>query len=150
MNVGQVNDEGVPLDTEVNTRLSRLCGLAAWQRVPLTLLGFDELTKNEKDELFKNSIQAYVQYLEEQKQKGKKVAMTIISNAWRSYKSKLVKIWRENDSPFHKYKDLKEDWARFVKKCESEKFVANSQYIQCLRSHNKLDHHLGNTGYTRK
>jgi hypothetical protein len=26
------------------------------------------------------------------KQKGKKVAMKIISHAWRSYKSKLVKI----------------------------------------------------------
>jgi hypothetical protein len=52
MNVGQVNDEGVPLDKEVNTRLSRLCGLAAWQRVSLTLQGFEDLTKNEKDELF--------------------------------------------------------------------------------------------------
>jgi hypothetical protein len=65
MSVGEVNDEGLPLDMIVNTRLSRVCGLAAWQRVPLTLQGFDELTKNEKDELFKNSIQAYVQYTEE-------------------------------------------------------------------------------------
>jgi hypothetical protein len=31
------------------------------------------LTKNEKDELFENSIQTYVQYPEELKQKGKKV-----------------------------------------------------------------------------
>jgi hypothetical protein len=54
--------------------------------------GFDDLTKNEKDELFTNSIQAYIQYPEELKQKGKKVAMKIISHAWRSYKSKLVKI----------------------------------------------------------
>jgi hypothetical protein len=52
------------------------------------------LTKNEKDKLFKNSIQAYVKYPEELKQKGKKLAMKIISHAWRSYKSKLVKIWR--------------------------------------------------------
>jgi hypothetical protein len=37
MNVGQVNDEGVPLHTKVNTRLSRVCGLAAQQRVSLTL-----------------------------------------------------------------------------------------------------------------
>jgi hypothetical protein len=94
------------LDTIVNTRLARVCGLAAWQRVLLTLQGFDELTENEKDELFKNSIQAYIQYPEEMKQKGKKVAMKIISHAWRSYKSKLVKIWRDQDTPFHKYKDL--------------------------------------------
>jgi hypothetical protein len=67
MSVGEVNDEGVPLDTTVNTKLSRVCGLAAQQRVSITLQGFDELTKNEKDELFKNSIQTYVQYSEELK-----------------------------------------------------------------------------------
>jgi hypothetical protein len=92
MSVGDVNDESLPLDTRVNTRLSRVCGLAARQRVSLTLQGFDELTKNEKYELFKNSIQAYVQYPEELKQKEKKLAMKIISYAWRSYKSKLVNI----------------------------------------------------------
>jgi hypothetical protein len=92
MSVGEVNDEGLPLDTRVNTRLPRVCGLAARQRVSLTLQGFDELTENEKDELFENSIQAYVQYPEQLKQKGKKLAMKIISHTWRSYKHKLVKI----------------------------------------------------------
>jgi hypothetical protein len=67
------------------------------------------LTKNEKDKLFKNSIQAYVQYLEELKQKGKKLAMKIISHACRSYKSKLVKIWSNQDTPFATYKDLSEE-----------------------------------------
>jgi hypothetical protein len=67
MSVGEVNDEGLPLDMRVNMRLSRVCGLIARQRVSLTLYGFDELTKNKKDELFKNSIQAYVQYPEELK-----------------------------------------------------------------------------------
>jgi hypothetical protein len=37
INVGQVNGEGVALDKKVNTRLSRVCGLAARQRVSLTL-----------------------------------------------------------------------------------------------------------------
>jgi hypothetical protein len=37
MNVGEVNDEGVTLDTTVNTRLCRVCGLAARQRVSLIL-----------------------------------------------------------------------------------------------------------------
>jgi hypothetical protein len=60
--------------------------------VSITLQGFDDLTENKKDELFKNSIQAYVQYPKELKQKGKKVAMKIISYAWRSYKSELVQI----------------------------------------------------------
>jgi hypothetical protein len=67
ISVGEVNDEGMPLDTTVNTRLSRICGLAAQQRVSLILQGFDDLTENEKDKLFKNSIQAYVQYPKEPK-----------------------------------------------------------------------------------
>jgi hypothetical protein len=128
MSVCEVNDEGLPLDTIINMRLSRVCDLAAWQRGWLTMQGFDELTKNEKDELFKNSIQVYVQYPEELKQKGKKVAMKIISHVWRSYKSKLLKIWRDQYTPFHKYKDLsKQDRARFVGKCESKHFGVNSQ-----------------------
>jgi Fe2+ transport system protein B len=133
MSVGEVNDEGLPLDMRVNTRLSKVCGLAARQRVSLTLQGFDELTKNENDELSKSSIQAYVQYPEELKQKGKRLAMKIISNAWRSYKSKLVKIWRNQDTPFATYKDLsEEDWSRWVEKCESENFAVNNEYMQWL------------------
>jgi hypothetical protein len=98
--------------------------------VSLTLQRFDDLIKNEKDELFKNSIQACVQYPKELKQKGKKVAMKIISHAWRSYKSKLLKLWRKKESPFHTYKELREEvWARFVAKCESENFAVNNQYM---------------------
>jgi hypothetical protein len=37
MSVGEVNDEGVPLDTIVNMRLSRVCGLTAQQKVSLIL-----------------------------------------------------------------------------------------------------------------
>jgi hypothetical protein len=84
MSVGEVNDEGVPLDTTVNTRLSRVCGLSVRLTVSLTIQRFDELTENEKDKLFKNSTQTYVQYLEELKQKGKKITMKIISHTWRS------------------------------------------------------------------
>jgi hypothetical protein len=53
--------------------------------------------------------------------------------------------------PFHRYKDLtKEEWARFVEKCESKHFGTNSQYMQWLRSQNELDHHLDNTDYGGK
>jgi hypothetical protein len=37
MSVGEVNDEGLPLDMRVNIRLFRVCGLVVWQRVSLTL-----------------------------------------------------------------------------------------------------------------
>jgi hypothetical protein len=64
MSVGEVNDECLPLDTRVNMIFSVVCGLAARQRVSLTLQGFNESNKNEKDKLFKNSIQAYILYPE--------------------------------------------------------------------------------------
>jgi hypothetical protein len=60
MSVGPVNDEGIHLDTTVNMILSRVCGLAARQRVSFILRGFNDLTENEKDKLFENSTEAYV------------------------------------------------------------------------------------------
>jgi hypothetical protein len=89
--------------------LYRVCGLTAQQRVSLTLQRFDDLTKNEMDELFKNSIQAYVKYPAELKQKGRKVAMKIISHTWRTYKRRLVKHWRNKTNPFNTYKELTEE-----------------------------------------
>jgi hypothetical protein len=42
----------------------------------------------------------------------------------------LVKLWTEKESPFHTYKELREeDLARFVAKCEAELFVVNSQFM---------------------
>jgi hypothetical protein len=56
--------------------------------------------------------------------------MKIISHAWRSYKSRLVKLWRKKESPFGTYKELREeDWAIFVTKCELKNFVVNNQYM---------------------
>jgi hypothetical protein len=69
------------LDKEINTRLSRVCGLAAQQRVSLTLDRFDDLIENDKNKLFNNYIQAYNEYLEDLKEKGKKLPMKIISHA---------------------------------------------------------------------
>ncbi len=57
MNAGEVNEDRQPLDQRTLMRLSRVCVLAAWQRVPLTLEKFEDLTENEKNELFMNSIQ---------------------------------------------------------------------------------------------
>jgi hypothetical protein len=57
----------------------------------------------------------------------------------------------EKGDPFSTYKELREeDWARFIAKCESENFAANSQYMQWLRLQNELDHHLSNIGYSEK
>jgi hypothetical protein len=57
MNASEVNEDGHPLDQRTLMRLSRVCGLASRQRVPLTLEKFEDLTEDEKNELFANSIQ---------------------------------------------------------------------------------------------
>jgi hypothetical protein len=48
MNAGEVNEDGKSLDQRMLTRLSRVCGLAARQRVPLTLEKFEDLIEDEK------------------------------------------------------------------------------------------------------
>jgi hypothetical protein len=96
-------------------------------------VGIRWLYQKEKDEFFKNSIQAYVEYPEELKQKGKKVVMKVISHAWRTYKSRLVKHWRNKTNPFSTYEELREeDWEGVVAKYELEDFAVNSQYMRWL------------------
>jgi hypothetical protein len=56
MNAGKVNEDGQPLDQCTLMRLSRVCSLAGRQRVLLTLEKFEDLTGDEKNELFTNSI----------------------------------------------------------------------------------------------
>jgi hypothetical protein len=133
MNAGEVNEDKQLLDQCTLMRLSKVCGLAARQRVPLTLEKFEDLTEDEKNELFMNSIQRYVVYPEELKEKGKRAAMKDISHSWRGYKNRLVTCLRKKQNPFEKFKDLKEEeWERFVAKCESPEFVANSEYMRQL------------------
>jgi hypothetical protein len=77
-------------------RMSSVCGPAAWR--------FDDLTENDKNELFKNSIQAYIEYLEELKEKEKKIA---IKSSFMY--GGLVKILREKESPFDKFSHLTQE-----------------------------------------
>jgi hypothetical protein len=147
MNVGEVNEDGQALGQCTLMRLSRVCGLAARQRVPLTLEKFEDLTEDEKNKLFANSIQWYVVHPEELKGKGKRAAMKGISHSWRIYKNRLMTCLRKKQNPFKKFKDLKEDWERFIAKCESLEFIANSEYMRQLWAQNEINHHLGNTGY---
>jgi phage terminase small subunit len=99
------------LDQRTLMRLSRVCGLTDWQRVPLTLEKFEDMTEDEKNELFTNSIQQYVIYSEELKEKGKRAATKGISHSWRGYKNRLVTCLRKKQNAFENFKDLKEeDW----------------------------------------
>jgi hypothetical protein len=132
MNAGKVNEDGQPLDQLTLMRLSKVCGLTAWQRVPLTLEKFEDLSEDEKNELFMNSIQRYVVYAKELKEKGKREPMNGISHSWRGYKNRLVMCLRKKQNPFEKFKDLKEHREKFVSKYESLEFVVNSEYMRQL------------------
>jgi hypothetical protein len=118
------------LDQRTLMRLSRVCGHIARQRVPLTLEKFEDLTEDEKNDLVVNNIKRCVVYPKELKEKGKRATMKGISHLWRGYKNKLVMCLRKKQNPFEKFKDLKEDWERFVAKCESPEFVVNSEYMR--------------------
>jgi hypothetical protein len=109
MNVSEVNEDGQPLDQRMLMRLSRVCGLTTRQRVLLTLEKFEDLAEDEKNELFVNSIQQYVVYPDELKEKGKMAAMNGISHSWRGYKNRLVTCLRKKQNTFKKFKDLKEE-----------------------------------------
>jgi hypothetical protein len=99
MNAGEVNEDGQPLNQCTLTWLSRVCGLTARQRVPLTLEKFEDLTEDEKNELFANSIQQCIVYPKELKEKGKRAAMKGISHSWRGYKNRLVTCLRKKTEP---------------------------------------------------
>jgi hypothetical protein len=104
-----------------------------------------------RNEFFVNSIQRYVVYPEELKEKGNRATMKGISHSWRGYKNILVTCLRKKQNPFEKIKDLKEeDLERFAAKYESPEFVANSEYMWQLRAQNELNHHIGNTEYAEK
>jgi hypothetical protein len=106
MNAGEVNEDGQPLDQRTLMRLSRVCGLTAQQRVSLTLEKFEDLTEDEKNELFTNSIQQYVVYPEELKEKGKMTTMKGIFHSWRGYKNRLVTCLRKKIEPIREVQRL--------------------------------------------
>jgi hypothetical protein len=85
---GRVNSEAAAEDPSVKVRLGRVRSLAARQRVPLTLEHFDDLSWDDKKNIFANDIQPYVEYPRELHDKATKYATKIISKAWRSYKNK--------------------------------------------------------------
>ena len=121
------------------------------KKVPISLDYLEDLSDDQKKEIFNDAIQPYVQYPEELKEKAQKMSMKIISHTWRTYKSRLVKCLKEDQNPFEKFKELKEeDWEQFVDKCKSTQFSVESEYMQWLRSQNELNHHLGPTGYAGK
>ncbi|TVU19977.1 hypothetical protein EJB05_36162, partial [Eragrostis curvula] len=152
MFVVDADEEGKPLDLEVSTRLSIIWGLCSRQKVPILLGSIDELSDDQREFIFKEVVQKYVEYPEHLKQIGYKYCIHKIGQLARRFKCDLVKYYvREDKEPFEEYPHLnREDWDMFVVFKESEEFQKVSEEKKKLRARNELNHHLGPSGYEGK
>ena len=67
-------------------RLRKLTCRNARETVPLTILKFDDLTVAQKNILFNDGVNTFLEFLENMKVKGYMAAMKMISKLWRNYK----------------------------------------------------------------
>jgi hypothetical protein len=75
--------------------------------MPLTLEKFEDLTEDEKNELFVNSIQWYVIYPEELKEKGKRTIMKGVSHSWRGLQKQTCDVSEKKVEPLREVQRLK-------------------------------------------
>ena len=108
--------------------LRMLVGLNSQERVPLTLLKFDDITVDQKNALFNDGVNTFLEFPENMKAKACKATMKMITKLWRSHKSKLVnEDMAKGLEPFTKYPYIKrEDWEAFVVLKSSKMFQNES------------------------
>ena len=56
----------------------------------MTLPKFNDLTVDQKNALFNDGVNTFLEYLEKMKAKACRAAMKMITKLWRSHKSKIV------------------------------------------------------------
>jgi hypothetical protein len=93
-------------------RLQKLAGLIARERVPLTLPKFNGLTVDQKNALFNDGVNTFLEFPENIRARAFRAAMKMIAKLWRSHKSNLVNRYMAKElEPFSKYPYIKrEDW----------------------------------------
>jgi hypothetical protein len=145
----EIDDDGVPTE-----KAADVVGfnLIAWERVPLTLPKFDDLTVDQKNALFNDGVNTFLEFPENMKAKACRAAMKMIAKLWRSHKSKLVNEYMAKElEPFSKYPYIKrEDWEAFVALKSSEMFQMESSAKKQLRAKNKQNHNMGTGEYMEK
>ena len=83
----EIKEDGVPVDEKVTIRFSKLAGLVARKRVSLLLPTIEALDSVEKEWLFEEHIQKYLEFQPHMKQVACKMAFKKVGKAWRSFRS---------------------------------------------------------------
>ena len=66
----EIDDDGVPTEKKALQMLRKLAGLNARERVPLTLPKFDDLTMDQKNALFNDGVNTFLEFSENMKAKA--------------------------------------------------------------------------------
>ena len=68
-------------------RLWKLACLNARERIPLTLPKFNDLTVDQKNALFNDGVNTFLEFPKNMKAKAYRSAMKMIAKLWRNHKS---------------------------------------------------------------
>ena len=147
--VREITENGMPTELRAERRMKRLAGLIARQRLPLTLLSFDALTETQREKLFQDYVQPWLEFEEPLQAKASNMLMRMVNKSWRTHKSDLVRNFVNTGlDPLKKHPYIQlEDWETFVSLQETDEAKERSEFYKKLRAKNKNDHCLGTGGY---
>ena len=152
MTITEVGDGGVPASPDkAAARFRTICGIHGRERVPITTLSWDTLSKDRRGELW-TKISKSLTFPAADQARVKRHALLAIGKAWRTFKSTLVmKYVNTGRTPFTKYKFLSRDiWDAFVRMKTTGEFQDQSAAHKALQAQNTHPHKLGTAGYAGK
>ena len=139
----------MPTEKKAVTRMRKLAGLIARQRLSLLMVSFDDLIDNEKEQLFNECVQPHLEFSSELRAKVLKVMMRIVNKSGRTFKSELVCLFvRAGSDAMVKHpfipRHVSED---FVKLHDTNEAKERSERFKKIHERNKHNHCLGIAGY---
>ena len=152
MTLTEFSDVGVPLSPKkVAARFWTIYGILGRERVPITTLSWDTLTKDQRAELWTTISKSFT-IPEAHKARVQRHALLSMGKAWRTFKSTLVtKYVNTGRTPFTAYKHISRDiWDAFVQMKTTAEFREQSAAHKALQTLNIHPHKLGTAGYAGK
>jgi hypothetical protein len=147
--VRELTEDGMPTEEKAMTRMRKLAGLIARQRLSLVMPSFDVLTDDDKKQLFDECVEPSLHFEVNLRPTALKMMMRIVKHSWRTYKSELVRLFVRpglNAREKHPFIPLQE-WEAFVALHNTDEAKKKSERFRKLRERNKHNHCLGTTGY---
>lgn len=86
---------GMPTEKKPRLRMKRVVGLIARQQLPLTLPEFGVLSDDDKEALFNDYVQPFLEFPKDMKQLTLKKAMMMVARSFRNFKNILKKDYLE-------------------------------------------------------